>query len=597
MADSRHISQALYLLMAVSLLFLAARFLGGALFENNWSFTHFWHLPLWYPILWLALSAGLLYLFIGRIESIGKLCTSSRQVVIAATILFVLLVIFRHDSFVLGGGNLKVAMLAQAEVFNPRWFEYGTSMLVSWLHTLLTLFEMPRTMPAVLSWTVVSFMSTLAALVACIQLSRALAPDSQRRGLLFTVMFFGPQGVVYFGFIGVEPVVPAICSWLALLVVRTNREGGVKNLALLWLIAAVGVFMYSWLVFLIPSALFVTVRRLGRQTKKLSLGTLIVGLVGYVIVLAFVYRQGVIDFEFSRFLLFPGGKSPFGNYGLFSLRHISDVVQLFFLAAPTVVVTKLLWMRRLSAVRNDANLVAFSLMALGGGTVLFVMDPFNSIVFDMPRMAAFLTPVALLAGLLLARVPTDSAAGRRLLGAMAALSLIVPLCYLPVMLEIDRVESHAVEQFDKQEVHYLHAGFAFRDAYFYRRHFDERKTIIRIPGFEHIVPDNLLQGYDSSAVSVDSSGGQRHRLGLDTTNLEKANQWDWLMPTKSEDFLNLRGAGDLITAGKPEVALRYLYAMKAKRPYWTDARARLINVLMRLGRYAQTRPELDSVLM
>ncbi|MDH3938609.1 MAG: hypothetical protein OEV68_14890, partial [candidate division Zixibacteria bacterium] len=41
----------------------------------------------------------------------------------------------------------------------------------------------------------------------------------------------------------------------------------------------------------------------------------------------------------------------------------------------------------------------------------------------------------------------------------------------------------------------------------------------------------------------------------------------------------------------------YLYAMKAKRPYWTDARARLINVLMRLGRYAQTRPELDSVLM
>jgi hypothetical protein len=236
-------------------------------------------------------------------------------------------------------------------------------------------------------------------------------------------------------------------------------------------------------------------------------------------------------------------------------------------------------------------------MALGGGTVLFVMDPFNSIVFDMPRMAAFLAPTALLTGLLLARVPTESVAGRRLLGLMAVLSLVVPLCYLPIMLKINQVESYGREYFDKHEAHYLHAGFAFRDAYFFRRHFDERRTIMRIPGFEHIQRDQLLQGVDPSVASADTSGREDDSLPLDTTNLEKANQWDWLMPTKSDDFLNLRGANNLITAGRPEVALRYLYAMKAKRPYWTDARATLISVLMRLGRYAQARPELDSVLM
>ena len=597
MADSKHIVQALRLLIAVALLFVVGRFLGGDLFDNNWSFTHFSHLPFWYPILWLVLSVGIMYLFISRGEVLGKLCSSRRWVVIAAAVLFVLMIIFRHDSFVLGGGNMKVAMLAQTKVFIPRWFEFGTTLLVSWVYAILSQFEMPRAMPAVLSWTVVSFMSTLAALVGCIQLSRTLTTDSMRRGLLFIVMFFGPQTVIYFGFIGVEPVVPAISCWLALAIVRTNREGGIRNLAIVWLIVGLGVFMYSWLIFLLPAALFVTIRALGKQTGKLSWATLLSGIIGYGIVLALVYRQGVTDFEFSRFILFLKGKSPFGDYGLFSVRHISDVVQLFFLVAPTIVVPKFLWMRKLSVLRTDANLVAFSLMAFGGGTALFLIDPFNSVVFDMPRMAAFLAPMALLTGLLLARLPTESVAGRRLLGAMAVLSLVVPLCYLPIMLKIDRLETYSCESFDKHESHYLRAGFAFRDAYFYRRHFDERKTINRIPGFEHIKPENLIQGHDPSAASVDTLDRENDSLPLDTTNFEKANQWEWLMPTKSEDFLNLRGSNDLITAGQPEVALRYLYAMKTKRPYWTDARATLISVLMRLGRYAQARPELDTVLM
>ena len=98
MADPKQISQALRLLMVTALLFLAGRFLGGALFDNSWSFTHFSHLPFWYPILWLALSVGIAYLFISRGEVIGRLCSSRRRVVIASVVLFVLMIIFRHDS-------------------------------------------------------------------------------------------------------------------------------------------------------------------------------------------------------------------------------------------------------------------------------------------------------------------------------------------------------------------------------------------------------------------------------------------------------------------------------------------------------------------
>ncbi|MCK4460743.1 MAG: hypothetical protein KAW46_03010, partial [candidate division Zixibacteria bacterium] len=470
---------------------------------------------------------------------------------------------------------MRIAQIAQAPMIICRWFEFGATMLVSWFYAVFSLFDMPRNMPAVVSWKLVAFLSTAAALIGCIKLAMEFTHDAIRRVFLFVIMFAGPQVAVYFGFVGVEPVVPAITCWVAWAAVRLNRHGTGKNLALVWILTIAGVFLHVWLIYLLPAVIFVTVRFFGKNKDRLSNLALLSGPVACLALFAIIYGRGFSDFEFSRFILFLHGKSPFGDYGLFSARHISDVVQVFLLTIPAIVVTKYLWARRLSALRTDANLVTLSLMTLAGGAVMVIMDPVHSIVFDLPRLVVYMIPMSLLTGLLLADVPLDVPNGRRLLGVMAALALMVPMSYLPVLLKINNTESYASEYFDKHELYYLQAGLAFRDAYFYRRHLDERKQVIRIPGHEQVSPEDLAPYGEPPPAALDTLARANDTISLDTTNLEKANQWEWMMPSRSSDYLNLRGVGDLITADQPNEALRILYRIKAQRPYWAEARATL----------------------
>ncbi len=592
MFDDRQIKHAWYLLLIISALFFLSRFIGGMFFDNNWSFTHFRHLSSWYPALWALLSAGII-IFVLRYQLLSGYTFAGRPAtIIASIVLFALLLLFRHDSFILGGGNLKVGMVDHVPSSLFRWHELGGTLLASWVRDLLAWFDLPRSTPAVLGWTTISFLATLAALVGCIRLSRMLSDDPARRTALFIIMFFGPQAAIWFGYIGVEPIFAAAATWLALFVLKTDRDGGIGNLALIWLIALLGIFLYFRTIFLLPAVLFVTIRKSGSRSGKIPVVSIGAGLFTYLLVIGLYYYKAATDFEFSHHLLFLNARPPFGNLSLFSLRHIGDIVQIFFLVVPTIAVTKYLWIGRLSDIRQDGALFGFSLMALGGGTALFVTNPFNGIVFDMPGMSAFLAPLALLTGLVLSRLPKENNIAKRILGLMAAMAVIVPLSYLPVVLRIDRMETYAREYLDKNNLYYLNAGFAFRDAYFYLRYRDDRKEVLRVPGFE-----NLNPGQKTVLGELPATGDKPPVIPMDTTNLEKANHWEWIMPTVSEDYLNLSGASDLIAGKRYDDALRYLYAMKHKRPYWTDARLTLVNLLIGMRRYPQVRPELDTLLM
>jgi tetratricopeptide (TPR) repeat protein len=597
MSDDKHISHALYLALAILVVFVASRFLGGYLFDNNWSFIHLAYLPFWYSVVWLVLLGGLTLLLISRGAAIAGFFSNRLRVLLGAAAVLIIAIVFQHDSFLLGGGNLRVAQIAQVPKIILRWYEFGSTMLVSWGYGLFSRFDMPPNMAAVVSWRLTAHIATAAALIGCVKLASELTRDTVRRLFLFVVMFVGPQTILYFGFVGVEPVVPAVSCWVAWAAVRLTRSGRVRDLATVWVLALLGVFLHIWLIYLFPAVVFLTLRHFVGGKKRLSTPVLLCGPLACVVLFVLIYLRGGTDFEFSRSLLFWNVKPPWGDYGLLSLRHIGDVVQIFLLTVPVIVVTKYLWLRRLSSLRIDTNLVTFSLMALAGGGVLVIMDPVNSIVFDLPRMVGCLTPMSLLLGLLLAEAPLESPTGRRLLGVTAALVLMAPMSYLPVLLKINHTESYAVEYFDRHDLHYLRAGLAFRDAYFYRRHFDERKEVIRVPGYEQISREQLRSSGVSAVAGSDTLGRYLDTLGLDTTNLERSNKWEWAMKTISVDYLNLSGANDLMTAGQLTEALPILYRMKAQRPYWAEARATLAGLLVQLGRLPQARVEIDTCLM
>jgi len=81
------------------------------------------------------------------------------------------------------------------------------------------------------------------------------------------------------------------------------------------------------------------------------------------------------------------------------------------------------------------------------------------------------------------------------------------------------------------------------------------------------------------------------------TDLEKANAWEWKLPTKAPDHLNFRGADDLISAGHLQEALELLNHMKAQNPYRSDVRTLLSSLLIRMKRYDKARIAIDSALM
>ena len=100
---------AIYLLLSVLSVFVAGRFLAADLFGNNWSFTHFKYLSESYVVLWLIIFVAAVVLFAFQPERITRLFDSRRNLAVAAVVLYGLFVLFQFDSFLYGGGNLRIA--------------------------------------------------------------------------------------------------------------------------------------------------------------------------------------------------------------------------------------------------------------------------------------------------------------------------------------------------------------------------------------------------------------------------------------------------------------------------------------------------------
>jgi len=541
-------SLALYVLLLVIVIFIAGRLGGGSLFDNNWSFNHWDSLSGWYIFLWFSLLVLTALLFTSLGERIALFFNSRLRVIVASAVLFGLLLLFQFDSFLYGGGNLRIAQVAQTDTVIYRWFEYGAILTVSWLNTFFSLFDIHYNAAGVYAWKVFSFACTLLSLIAALKLAKELTADVASRFYLFLILFFGPHAILLFGFVGVEPVVVAVSMWFALMAIRLNSRFTAGRLLALWGIVLIGLFMHYTSIYLLPAVVYATVRGRRRRGKGHAIA-LAAGLGTYVGLLVLAYYWAGQNLEFSKFVLFLAGKLPHSDYGIFSARHIGDMLQIFFLAFPQIIVVAYLIFTRYRVPANKSNLLLplWLLLGLGGVTVVLILDPVYNIVLDYPRLTAYLFPISLVLAVLVTRQKNQG--HNRLLALLAAVCLIFPLSYLPNYVRIAKADPYVTDYLEKHDSFYMAGCLAFRDAYFYRKELDE------------------------------------------------ANAWEWKLPSKSPDYLNLEGVKALGTQGEEAEALRTLYKIIAKNPYWSEARAVFVSIQMNLGRYALAKPQIDTCLM
>ncbi|MBN1213224.1 MAG: hypothetical protein JXA92_11685 [candidate division Zixibacteria bacterium] len=543
-----------YFLLFIIALFILGRFLGGTLFDNHWSFNHWSFQPTWYAILWFVLLAAISFLFLKYSEKIERFFENRRTITIGLLALFILTVILHFDSFLYGGGNVRIAQIGQAGKILYPWYEFGTIATVSLLFHFFNLFPFDSiptaqaNIAAVMAWRMLAYIATALSILGAVKLVKEIAPKTADRFYLFLILFFGGQSLLYFGYIGPEPVIVAASVWFGWAAVKLSRDFTFGKLLLLWLITALAVVVHITSLYMLPALLYLTFSTPFKKGIKIYLPVTI-ALISLFFLVFIVYDKMGDSLRFSQYLLFLKGHLPYSDYGLFSGRHLGDILQLLFLAVPLAAVMKVTAFLQKGWLRNNPPAMAFWLMGFAGVILVFIANPTNSIVLDFPRFTAYLTAYSFLFVLLLVKMHYKAALSRRFTAVLAAAALMLPFSYLPSYIKLEQAKHYLNDYMERHENFYRMGLIAIRDAHFYRKEF------------------------------------------------RSADYWEWQLPVKSLEYLNLKGTRDLIHAGRNDEALKVLYQAVSRNPYWTEPREMIAIVQMNLGRLELAKPQIDTCLM
>lgn len=513
-----------------------------------WVFQTSRFIPVWYLVGWGVLLVGLcvgVYRFHERVET--WLETRTAGVTLFA-LLLALIGIFSYDSFVFGGGNLRVAQIAQVDTIVLERHEFGSLATVAGLFHFLKLFGLKNEMAGVWGWRIFAFACSALSIFGAVLLARLLTPISGRRLAIVAISLFAGPFLMLCGYIGIQPIIVTATIWFSVAAYRLAEQVSLLRLAAVWGICLAAIFMTASSAFLIPATVCVTVASLWRRNWNWLVG----GITGLAVMgglSAWLFCAADRSVWISQFLVMPGGKLPLKHYSLQSAANLMDKGLLVMAIAPLGMLLLVLVWRRLDSMTDRIFAATIIVATIAGRATQVALDPVNGIVLDFPLFTAYLAPLAIALAFFLDRRAAERLISRRTSFTVVALSIMAPLLIAPTFTKIDGVEPLARAYAERHDHYYRATGVGFRDAYFYKK------------------------------------------------NLKKANSWEWSLPIKSQDFLNMRGCADLVAHGQNADALVSLYRLVGRQPYWAEPRALLVRLQLKLAHPEIAKHHLDTCLM
>lgn len=398
------------------------------------------------------------------------------------------------------------------------------------------------------SWRTISFIAALISLIGSAKIAGLLSRDNGRRVALIIVLFFGPHLLPLLGFAGHSAVVVAVTVWFAYFALRVLRRGALLPLVPMWGLLLAGLFLHVSLVYLIPAAIFATLRSLLHGAKSVRIGTMVAALT-FAAMLVTLYVLAASRLEWLVEILPVKGKNPFSDYGLFSMRHIGDMLQLIIGYAPHLILAIVSGLYAQKAPKSDGSLIFAIFLAITGFTVVFIIDPSNGIPMDTPILVAYLFGISLTVALLCERLWSQIEKPGMSPAIIGALVIGVILSYAPTYVKIANADPYLTRYYDQHKEYYSTVCIAFRDAYFYRGDLDE------------------------------------------------ANRWEQSVKYKSDYHINVTGISNLIQSGENSEALRTLRWVRSEFPYRTEPQQLTATAQTNLNRFALAKPHLDTCFM
>lgn len=542
--DNKLIWSALGILILIPVLQLGV----SRLFSNNWGLSHWQYFPWWFGLVWAVATAAAVVIVLQCSKRLQTQAISRPVVGVATVIAFALIILFRFDSFVSGAGNIRVAEIAQRDYLLVRWFEYGSFYAVHVIYKLLSILSLDSNTAGVWGWRILSFVAALTSLIGSIKIAGLISRDTGRRVVLVIMLFLGPQVLPLFGFVGYSAAVVAVTIWFSYFALRTLRGNSVMSLLPMWGMVLAGLFLHISLVYLIPAAIFVTMRKIVKGANGTRVGS-IVAMLSFASMIIALYILAVTRLEWLNEILLFAGKNPFSDYGIFSLRHVGDMLQLLIGYAPMVILAVILGLIVKIRSKSDGSLAFAAILTVSGLAVAFIIDPSNGILSDAPILVAYLFGVSLIASLLCERLWSQIDRVSFSPALVAALAFGSFLAYAPAYVRIANADPYLTDYYDKHKEYYSTTCFAFRDAYFYNG------------------------------------------------DLDKANAWEMAVRHKSDYYINITGISNLMQSDDNNEALRTLRWVRSEFPYRAEPQQLTATAQLNLHRYALAKPHIDTCFM
>jgi hypothetical protein len=294
----------------------------------------------------------------------------------------------------------------------------------------------------------------------------------------------------------------------------------------------------------------VTIRTLINERKG-SIAGWSLAAASYIVLLAVLYFEAARHLEWLVELLTLRGKNPFSDYGLFSGRHLGDMLQLLVGYAPQILLVLFMLFVTREKSRNHGAVHLAGILALSGLTVAFILDPSNGIPSDIPIMVAYFFGISFMLALLCERVWAGESESVSMRGPALTATLVIGalISCAPVYVYISSADPYQTRYYDQHKQYYATACFAFRDAYFYN--------------------------------------------GV----LDKANHWEQSVTRRSDYYLNITGISNLIEAGDNDEALRTLAWVRSQNPYRVEPQQLTATAELNLHRYGPARSHIDTCFM
>jgi tetratricopeptide (TPR) repeat protein len=488
--------------VAVILVIFLALF-GQFWLSQNWGFNSLDIVPGYLYYIWLVLLIGIIALYLisparhylsvfleeyfwGEKKKIGRLATAGVALVIA--------LVFRFEAHLFGEGYLDISNFAQRAQPIIQWHEFGVTVIPYSLYWLLNTIGLEKIDAAAWSYKSLSFISGLVYINYTFRIADKISDDVDDKIAFLFLTWFSGISLLFFGFIGETPILIALAVVFIDLLIDLSRARNRKKMLFIWLVSIIGIILDLLFISVLPALTYITFKAI---FKRHQIGRFIGSVAAYIVIIAGIvvlYLMAVGNLGLSKYILFPEGKSPETYYGLFSLSHLIDMLNLLYMFTPVFLILILAVILRLRFIKKDTVLASLGFLTLTQVIMAFIIDPRNGMARDFHTFFFLMTGFFFLGIYAILQLKRNAHLSKDSFMALSPTSFLLILPMFMVHLYFPFTEKYLDDYLEKNDFKYEAALYAFRDYHILKEQFEQataREQSIRskAPG---VLESNLI---------------------------------------------------------------------------------------------------------